>query len=590
MKKNIILFILSLLSIFIVSAQQESNNGLQRGTFTDNRDGQKYKWVKIGNQFWMAENLNYYTSGTWSYNNQTSNDALYGRYYTWYTAKTICPVGWHLPSDTEWTELTNYLGGESVAGGKLKETGTTHWESPNEGATNETGFTALPGNFHTSSDYISNVGLFAFFWSSSSSDTDTISALTRLLGWNRDDIRRDENAKFFGQSVRCVAPEILSGQEKPDTIIIDENLMRIYRKSFSGKWNVTLKFKFYYDGELKNVDEKRSEFTALPLNEEGAIWFIGGLDMYVKSFKSKLTALEGIYIICEDDIFRICDLCCHCEEAEMKDDGYINFSFKLSTEETKDKLWHSYYEAYGEKPSNEFLEEELSHIDYKIEYVFIRMYSPNNQNAIIPKATGTCFAISSKGYLVTNYHMIENSNRIQVRGINGDLTTAYEAEIILSDKANDLAIIKTKDNNLIINGVVPFKLNDVLQNVGTSIYTLGYPLLSTMGEEIKLTNGIVSARTGFQGDITSYQITAPVQPGNSGCPLFNINGDLIGIISSKNAEAENAAYAIKAVYLKQLIELIPDKLSMNQSKIIQGTSLENQVLMIKPFIYIIEVF
>src|SRR5690554_1847166 len=135
------------------------------GTFIDSRDGNEYNWVQIGDQVWMVENLKYLPSvvgpGTGSQTTPhyyvygydgtnvadakaTDNYATYGVLYNWTTAMNACPDGWHLPSDAEWTELTDYLGGESVAGGKLKETGTTHWASPNTGATNETGFTALP--------------------------------------------------------------------------------------------------------------------------------------------------------------------------------------------------------------------------------------------------------------------------------------------------------------------------------------------------------------------------------------------------------------------------------------------------------------
>ncbi|HOR61199.1 MAG TPA: FISUMP domain-containing protein [Bacteroidales bacterium] len=143
-------------------------------SFTDPRDNNTYRTVQIGNQIWMAENLKYLPSvvgpGTGSKTNPyyyvydyvgTNVDAAkqsaiyttYGVLYNWEAAKTACPTGWHLPSDAEWTILTNYLGGEAVAGGKLKETGTTHWNSPNEGATNETDFTALPGGNRANSDY-----------------------------------------------------------------------------------------------------------------------------------------------------------------------------------------------------------------------------------------------------------------------------------------------------------------------------------------------------------------------------------------------------------------------------------------------------
>jgi uncharacterized protein (TIGR02145 family) len=98
-------------------------------TFTDPRDGQTYNIVQIGNQTWFAENLNYATGNSWCYDNNDSNCNIYGRLYDWQTALTACPSGWHLPSDAEWTVLTDYLGGDTVAGLKMKN--TTGWNDYN---------------------------------------------------------------------------------------------------------------------------------------------------------------------------------------------------------------------------------------------------------------------------------------------------------------------------------------------------------------------------------------------------------------------------------------------------------------------------
>src|SRR5690554_4910948 len=172
------------------------------GTFIDSRDGNEYNWVQIGDQVWMAENLAYLPSvnmvadgsedaaGSYYYvygydgtnvadAKATDNYATYGVLYNWTAAmdgeassttnpsgiQGVCPAGWHVPSDAEWTELTDYLGGTSVAGGKLKETGTTHWKSPNTGATNETGFTALPGGYRHLYGAFSNIGYDGYWWS-----------------------------------------------------------------------------------------------------------------------------------------------------------------------------------------------------------------------------------------------------------------------------------------------------------------------------------------------------------------------------------------------------------------------------------------
>jgi uncharacterized protein (TIGR02145 family) len=158
MKKLSILLIIGIVvpTMLLIGCKKDEESDETTGEFTDSRDGQVYKWVKIGNQVWMAENLNYETPNSWWYDNNSANGDIYGRLYTWAAAMNgesssnsvpsgvqgVCPDGWHLPSDAEWTVLTDYLGGESVAGGKMKEAGTVHWNSPNTGATNSSGFTA----------------------------------------------------------------------------------------------------------------------------------------------------------------------------------------------------------------------------------------------------------------------------------------------------------------------------------------------------------------------------------------------------------------------------------------------------------------
>jgi PKD repeat protein len=114
-----------------------SNGGGGAGTFTDPRDGQTYQTVEIGSQTWMAENLNYETSNSWTYNNDPGYGNIYGRLYNWEAALSACPSGWHLPDKDEFNTLIVFLGGVTVAGGKMKEEGYLHWSEPNTGATNE---------------------------------------------------------------------------------------------------------------------------------------------------------------------------------------------------------------------------------------------------------------------------------------------------------------------------------------------------------------------------------------------------------------------------------------------------------------------
>ncbi|UCH15350.1 MAG: fibrobacter succinogenes major paralogous domain-containing protein, partial [Bacteroidales bacterium] len=129
----------------------------------------------------------------------------YGALYNWYTVQTknICPLGWHVPTDNEWITLADYLGGGSVAGGKLKESGTTHWRSPNTGATNESGFTALPGghryDYSGTFHYIKN---YTTFWSSI--EENDAKAWYRQMIYSAAGIARTTHPKKYGCSVRCV--------------------------------------------------------------------------------------------------------------------------------------------------------------------------------------------------------------------------------------------------------------------------------------------------------------------------------------------------------------------------------------------------
>jgi len=171
------------------------------GIFTDNRDGKKYKTVKIGKQIFLAENLSYRpTSGSyWAYGDNMSNAQKYGYLYDWETAKNVCPSGWHLPTDEEWNAMITFLGGDKTAGIKLKEKGSTYWPQ-NSDATNESGFTALPGGYRFRAFY--SIDHAGYWWSSS--ERNPTSAWCRYLVYNFPNFYRDYSTKSNGCSVRCV--------------------------------------------------------------------------------------------------------------------------------------------------------------------------------------------------------------------------------------------------------------------------------------------------------------------------------------------------------------------------------------------------
>ena len=191
--------------------------------------------VTIGTQVWTTKNLDVaayrdgtpipevkdatawtnLTTGAWCYyENSTANGTIYGKLYNWYAVagihdndpntpnKVLAPTGWHVPSDTEWTTLTDFLGGESVAGEKMKATGTALWTSPNTGATNSSGFTGLPGGYRYYYGPFDDIGNYGIWWSST--EVDAATAWFRRLDYHGGYAFRNYFNKIGGFSVRCL--------------------------------------------------------------------------------------------------------------------------------------------------------------------------------------------------------------------------------------------------------------------------------------------------------------------------------------------------------------------------------------------------
>lgn len=229
MKNNIRIPICSLLlgtlltlSPFISTA---GDNNSQPLTTVSDIDGNVYHPIKIGNQIWMVENLkttkfsdgvridNIKDNTSWNnltspaycwYANDVANKTVYGALYNWYSVNTgkLCPSGWHVPSDEEWTIMTTLLGGENIAGGKLKEAGNAHWINSNLGATNESGFTALPGGNRIFNGVFDYEGVRGSWWTAT--DFDSRTAWQRVMYCIYGDVSRSNYYMRFGFSVRCL--------------------------------------------------------------------------------------------------------------------------------------------------------------------------------------------------------------------------------------------------------------------------------------------------------------------------------------------------------------------------------------------------
>jgi uncharacterized protein (TIGR02145 family) len=309
--KKITLFII--LGFSLNSFAQTAGNGL-----TD-IDGNTYNTVIIGTQEWQKENLNVskYTDGTvipevtdptaWAnlttgawcyYNNDPANGAVYGKLYNWYAVagihdtdpitpnKTLAPSGLHVPTITEWSTLTTFLGGQSVAGGKMKSTGTSLWSNPNTGATNSSGFTGLPGGYRWYNGVFSTIGNDASWWSSS--EYDTTSALSLDVYYNLSGAGIPSGNNAFGVSVRCIVGDILSNptfdtsnlQLYPNPVLsvlyikTDYNLINQPYTIIDGLGRVVLYGKLNEVGTTINVEQLSKGIYYLKVSGKSASKFI----------------------------------------------------------------------------------------------------------------------------------------------------------------------------------------------------------------------------------------------------------------------------------------------------------------------------
>ena len=200
-------------------------------------------------------------------------------------------------------------------------------------------------------------------------------------------------------------------------------------------------------------------------------------------------------------------------------------------------------------------------------------------------STGSGFIVSSDGYIITNYHVVKGAKIITVSGIDGNYTVKYDAILKAYDSEKDIALLKIKSNDY----AIAYTIAEKEKEVGENIFVLGYPMISLMGSEIKLTDGLISSASGFMNDKLYYQISSPIQPGNSGCPLFDSEGNVIGLVTSKLTNGENVGYALKSKVIIQFLSA--HGVSKPVSNVTQlQTSLSQKVKKLKPNIITIESF
>jgi len=218
-------------------------------------------------------------------------------------------------------------------------------------------------------------------------------------------------------------------------------------------------------------------------------------------------------------------------------------------------------------------------------------YTSRSEADMDVKATGSGLIISSSGFVLTNFHVIKNANKIVLQMNQGGEIKNYNAVVIQKDIDNDLAILQIKDD--------AFKPLDPLKysfkdgggvEVGSTVFTIGYPhALTGMGMEAKFTDGKISSKTGYNNAINTYQTSVPVQPGNSGGPLFTDKAELIGVVNSSIRNADNVSYAIKLNYVKNLVDLLPEAIQLPNDHSLSGSSLEDKVKTLSFYVTLIKI-
>lgn len=220
-------------------------------------------------------------------------------------------------------------------------------------------------------------------------------------------------------------------------------------------------------------------------------------------------------------------------------------------------------------------------------------YLPQKESGDGWKGSGSGFFLSEDGYLATNYHVIDGAKVIEVSIVRNGEWEHHPAKVVLSDKQNDLSILKIEDPNFAQLPPIPYNFTTGVKDTGSEVFTLGYPIADIMGDEVKFTDGKISSKSGIQGDVTVYQISVPIQPGNSGGPLFDNNGNLVGITSSglnrDYFKSENVNYAIKSSYLKALVDALPNTIRLQDKADIADYPLTEKIKKFQTYMTYIKV-
>lgn len=249
----------------------------------------------------------------------------------------------------------------------------------------------------------------------------------------------------------------------------------------------------------------------------------------------------------------------------------------------------SYYDQAKQVGSFEEVRYTMNDIKKTQDNIIRNIKANEKPDLVTPPAKygGTGFAISSNGYIVTSYHVINGAKSIFVQNNKG---VTFKVDRYYTDPVNDIAVLKISDPSFNKLGTLPYTIKKGLAGIGVPVFTLGYPK-----DDPVLGDGYVSSRTGFNGDTIAYQVAIPVNPGNSGGPLLDNNGNIVGVINGKENKTDGAAFAVKSKYIMEALNAIPQdslrkRVSYGKRSLLQGLKRPQQVQKMQDFVFMIKVY
>lgn len=393
----------------------------------------------------------------------------------------------------------------------------------------------------------------------------------------------------------------------------------VYKTKASGAMGINFEgdYRIAVKKALKDLSSLKYNYnsTLTPEIEYPKVEISNETETSLKNYfdNNKIDLLEGIFKSYQSDMLGYYKFA-----IKKKDDKYIAIIL-----ETDNKVWNlgeikanfetssmngvfsvkwylgdkTPYETFGVLENESLLSIEFKDQNgQKKQDKFIKMYPVVDNEKVTSKkrysASGSGFFLSTNGLIATNAHVIEGAKNIEINLSNELGNFTYKAKLVLIDSKNDVAIIKVDDDKFKELNSLPYGITEKAE-IGEKAFTIGYPLNDIMGTNYKVTDGIISATSGIADDVRYYQISVPLQPGNSGGPLFNKEGNIIGITSAKlNSKAvgttiENVNYAIKSVYLSSLINILPNSTIPAPSNLLINKELKDQIKVLKNYVCII---